>query len=91
MGSFVLIGKLDGEFVYVNLGEDSSNYVLFDIYLFIYFYVVSKELDVEVIKFFFYLKDNWVVIENCFVNMLLFRLLKDIKWLCNFIMFDVFC
>jgi polar amino acid transport system substrate-binding protein len=90
LGSSVLTGKLDGEFAYVNLGEDSSNYVLSDIYLPIYLYAVSKEADVEAIKLFPHLKDNRVAIENRFANTPSFRLLKDIKWSRNPTTFDAF-
>ncbi|MEC8373992.1 MAG: hypothetical protein VX078_04165, partial [Pseudomonadota bacterium] len=47
LGSSVLTGKLDGEFAYINLGEDTGNYVLSDVYLPIYLYAVSKEAGVE--------------------------------------------
>ena len=90
LGSSVLTGKLDGEFAYVNLGEDSSNYILSDIYLPIYLYAVSKEADVEAIKLFPHLKDNRVAIENRFANTPSFRLLKDIKWSRNPTTFDAF-
>ena len=90
LGSSVLTGKLDGEFAYVNLGEDSSNYVLSDIYLPIYLYAVSKEADVEAVKLFPHLKDNRVAIENRFANTPSFRLLKDIKWSRNPTTFDAF-
>jgi len=72
------------------LGEDSSNYVLSDIYLPIYLYAVSKEADVEAIKLFPHLKDNRVAIENRFANTPSFRLLKDIKWSRNPTTFDAF-
>lgn len=90
LGSSVLTGKLDGEFAYINLGEDTSNYVLSDIYLPIYLYAVSKEVDVEAVKLFPHLKDNRVAIENRFANTPSFRLLKDIKWSRNPTTFDAF-
>ena len=90
LGSSVLTDKLDGEFAYINLGEDSSNYVLSDIYLPIYLYAVSKEADVEAVKLFPHLKDNRVAIENRFANTPSFRLLKDIKWSRNPTTFDAF-
>ncbi|CAA0355417.1 conserved exported hypothetical protein [Alteromonas alvinellae] len=90
LGSSVLTGKLDGEFAYINLGEDTNNYVLSDIYLPIYLYAVSKEADVEALKLFPHLKDNRVAIENRFANTPSFRLLKDIKWSRNPTTFDAF-
>ena len=90
LGSSVLTGKLDGEFAYINLGQDSSQYVLSDIYLPIYLYAVSKEADVKTVKLFPHLKDNRVAIENRFANTPSFRLLKDIKWSRNPTTFDAF-
>ena len=90
LGSSVLTGKLDGEFAYINLGEDTSNYVLSDVYLPIYLYAVSKDADVEAVKLFPHLKDNRVAIENRFANTPSFRLLKNIKWSRNPTTFDAF-
>ena len=90
LGSSVLTGKLDGEFAYINLGENSNDYVLSDIYLPVYLYAVSKEADVEAIKLFSHLKDNRVAIENRFANTPSFRLLKEIKWSRNPTTFDAF-
>lgn len=90
LGSSVLTGKLDGEFAYINLGEDSSNYVLSDIYLPIYLYAVSKDAEVQEVKLFPHLKDNRVAIENRFANTPSFRLLKNIKWSRNPTTFDAF-
>ncbi|MCZ8531140.1 substrate-binding periplasmic protein [Alteromonas sp. PRIM-21] len=90
LGSSVLTGKLDGEFAYVNLGEDSSNYFLSDIYLPVYLYAASKKANVEDIKLFPHLKGNRVAIENRFANTPSFRLLKDIKWSRNPTTFDAF-
>lgn len=90
LGSSVLTGKLDGEFAYVNLGEDSSNYILSDIYLPVYLYALSKEADIEDVKLFPHLKGNRVAIENRFANTPSFRLLKDIKWSRNPTTFDAF-
>jgi len=90
LGSSVLTGKLDGEFAYINLGEDSSNYVLSDIYLPIYLYAVSKDAEVQDVKLFPHLKDNRVAIENRFANTPSFRLLKNIKWSRNPTTFDAF-
>ncbi|MBT3136515.1 transporter substrate-binding domain-containing protein [Alteromonas sp. ALT199] len=90
LGSSVLTGKLDGEFAYINLGEDDSNYVLSDIYLPIYLYAVSKDADVEAVKLFPHLKGNRAAIENRFANTPSFRLLKDIKWSRNPTTFDAF-
>ncbi|MEC8230276.1 MAG: transporter substrate-binding domain-containing protein [Pseudomonadota bacterium] len=90
LGSSVLTGKLDGEFAYINLGEDTGNYVLSDVYLPIYLYAVSKEAGVEGVKLFPHLKDNRVAIENRFANTPSFRLLKDIKWSRNPTTFDAF-
>ena len=90
LGSSVLTGKLDGEFAYVNLGEDISNYVLSDVYLPIHLYAVSKEANVEEVRLFPHLKGNRVAIENRFANTPSFRLLKDIKWSRNPTTFDAF-
>ena len=90
LGSSVLTGKLDGEFAYINLGEDSSNYVLSDIYLPIYLYAVSKDAEVQDVKLFPHLKDNRVAIENRFANTPSFRLVKNIKWSRNPTTFDAF-
>ena len=90
LGSSVLTGKLDGEFAYVNLGEDISNYVLSDVYLPVYLYAVSKEANVEEVRLFPHLKGNRVAIENRFANTPSFRLLKDIKWSRNPTTFDAF-
>ena len=90
LGSSVLTGKLDGEFAYINLGEDSSNYVLSDIYLPIYLYAVSKDAEVQEVKLIPHLKDNRVAIENRFANTPSFRLVKNIKWSRNPTTFDAF-
>ena len=90
LGSSVLTGKLDGEFAYINLGEDSSNYLLSDIYLPVYLYAVSKEANVEEVRLFPHLQGNRVAIENRFANTPSFRLLKGIKWSRNPTTFDAF-
>lgn len=90
LGSSVLTGKLDGEFAYVNLGEDSSHLLLSDVYLPAYLYAVSKDADVESVKLFPHLKDNRVAIENRFANTPMFRTLKEIKWSRNPSTFDAF-
>lgn len=90
LGSSVLTGKLDGEFAYMNLGENSGNYILSDIYLPVYLYAVSKEAEVEDVKLFPHLKGNRVAIENRFANTPSFRLLKNVKWSRNPTTFDAF-
>ena len=90
LGSSVLTGKLDGEFAYMNLGENSGNYLLSDIYLPVYLYAVSKEAEVEDVKLFPHLKGNRVAIENRFANTPSFRLLKNVKWSRNPTTFDAF-
>ncbi|WP_394222855.1 substrate-binding periplasmic protein [Alteromonas gracilis] len=90
LGSSVLTGKVDGEFAFVNLGEDNSNFFLSNTYLPVYLYAVSKSADVEGIRLFSHLKDNRVAIENRFANTPSFRLLKDIKWSRNPTTYDAF-
>lgn len=90
LGSSVLTGKLDGEFAYVNLGEDSSHLLLSDVYLPAYLYAVSKNAEVESVRLFPHLKDNRVAIENRFANTPMFRTLKEIKWSRNPSTFDAF-
>lgn len=90
LGSSVLTGKLDGEFAYINLGEDNGHLILSEVYLPIYLYAVSKNPDVESVKLFPHLKDNRVAIENRFANTPAFRTLKEIKWSRNPSTFDAF-
>lgn len=90
LGSSVLTGKVDGEFAYVNLGEDNGNFFLSNTYLPVYLYAVSKSGDVEDVRLFPHLKDNRVAIENRFANTPSFRLLKDIKWSRNPTTYDAF-
>lgn len=90
LGSALLTGKIDGEFAYVNLGEDNSQFILSDIYLPLNLYAISKRDNVNHITLFSHLKDNRVAIENRFANTPELRLLKEIKWSRNPSTFDTF-
>ncbi|MEL7387999.1 MAG: hypothetical protein AAGJ33_09885, partial [Pseudomonadota bacterium] len=90
LGSALLTGKIDGEFAYVNLGEDNSQFILSDIYLPLYLYAVSKRDNVNHITLFPHLKDNRVAIENRFANTPELRMLKEVKWSRNPSTFDAF-
>lgn len=90
LGSAVLTGKVDGEFAFIDLGEDKSDFLLSDIYLPVYLYAVGKTSEVESIRLFPHLKNNRVAIENRFANTPTFRLLKEVKWSRNPSAFDAF-
>ncbi|WP_346993091.1 substrate-binding periplasmic protein [Alteromonas gracilis] len=90
LGSAVLIGKVDGRFAYIQLGENTDEYVLSNIYLPINLYAVSKKFGVENVMRFAHLNDNRVAVENRFANTPEFRLLKNIKWSRNPSTFDAF-
>lgn len=90
LGSALLTGKIDGEFAYVNLGEDNNQFILSDIYLPLYLYTVSKRDNVSHITLFPHLKDNRVAIENRFANTPELRILKEVKWSRNPSTFDAF-
>lgn len=90
LGSAVLTGKVDGKFAYIQLGEDTEDFVLSKVYLPINLYAVSKKTDVESIRLFTHLNDNRVAIENRFANTPELRQLKDIKWSRNPSTFDAF-
>ena len=90
LGSALLTGKIDGEFAYVDLGENNSQFILSDIYLPLYLYAVSKRDNVNYITLFPHLKDNRVAIENRFANTPELRMLKEVKWSRNPSTFDAF-
>ena len=90
LGSAVLTGKIDGEFAYINLGEDSDQFLLSRVYLPVTLYAVSKDPQVSNVKLFPHLKGSRVAIENRFANTPHFRVLKDIKFSRNPTTFDAF-
>lgn len=90
LGSGLLSGSLDGEFAFINLGDQKSSFVYSKPYLPVLLYVSSKSEDVKQIRLIPHLDDSRVAIENRFANTPKFRLMKDIKWSRNPTSFDAF-
>ncbi len=90
LGSAVITGSVDGEFAYIDLGQNRDDVIVSDVYLPIYLVAVSKRDDIENVSLFPHLKGNRVAIENRFANTPAFRMLKEVKWSRNPSTFDAF-
>ena len=90
LGSAVRAGRVDGEYAFIDMGQQSEGVITSNVFLPLYLYAASKEADVEQIKIFQHLKSSRVAIENRFANTPNFRLIKDIKWSRNPTTFDAF-
>lgn len=90
LGSAVRAGKVDGEYAFLDMGQQTEGVITSNVFLPLYLYAASKSADVGQIKIFQHLKSNRVAIENRFANTPNFRLIKDIKWSRNPSTFDAF-
>lgn len=90
LGSSVLGGQLDGEYAFLDLDHQKSQFSYSQSYLPVYLYAVSKKASVKEVVLLPHLKDERIAIENRFANTDKLRLIKDIKWARNPSTFDAF-
>lgn len=90
LGSAISMGKVDGNFAFINLDEPKADKVYSEPYLPIYLYVASKYEDAQKIKLLPHIDDKRVAIDNRFINTDQMRMLKAVKWSRNPTALDVF-